>query len=606
MKKTKLLTLLALLVMICVVATCALVACKDNETSEIKLSQTTMNLEEGGNGQLTATVTGSDEAISWSAEPADVVSLTRLTDKIYTVKALKIGTATITVTSGKLSATCVVTVSDKEVVTITLNGTAVTSASVDMGKTITLAASSNKGNAITAWTSSNENIAKVENGVVSGLKPGKVTIGAQVTASIKAELELTVNSDGDYEYYELGFSARDDIPSTETNKWFYWNQYGNVTKHNYDNGTVNLEFDDNGGFWYNLQLFYLLTDMDPNQSYKVSCHINSSQGGHITLNGQVIEIAQGEGDYTVYASGFYSITIVIGVEGINDRENKDIVDATMAFSNFRYEKVTALPLATPSFTYNSSTKNLTITDTNASADVDRYVLNLYQNGKCMTGVFVQKNGTITDWNLVASGSYQAKLYALPSDASHIASTESAAQEITVENTAGISYTFNNTPNVSSTPKNGSGADARIQRGIWTYWTEAWVNINGEFKNNKLDVEFSNNQGNWYDTQLFYRHPGLENGKKYTLQLEITSNASGRVMLNNQQFTIEEGIHTYNITFTEGDDYSVQITFGLVNQNEQQDIKAASMSFEIKGVTEATQTQSIATEYRLSPRKRYYL
>ncbi|MCH5156624.1 MAG: Ig domain-containing protein [Clostridiales bacterium] len=597
MRKTKLLSLLALLVMVCVVVTVAFAACKNNGSGEIKLSQTELNLVEGGNAQLTATVTGSDEAISWSVEPADVVSLTRVTDKIYTVKALKVGTATITVKSGDLSATCAVTVSEKEVVTITLNGQAVTTASVDMGNTITLAASSNKGNAITAWTSSNENIATVANGVVSGLKPGKVTISAQVTASIKADIEVTVNSVGGYEYYEISVVKPPEALSNTPGVWECWTEWGQFAALNYDNGTVNIDFTENGGAWYNIQLFHIDTAIDAGKFYKLTFDIDSSEAGHITVNGNVVELLKGKHSYEVYFTNGNGFSIQFGVDGVGI----DILEAKVAISNIQYtEDTSRVTLNAPSFTYNSDTGVITINDSN-SAGVKNYVLNLYQNGKYVTGVTIAKSGDVVDWSLVISGTYQAKLKAIATNSHYIDSEESAAVEIVVVNEGGIHYTFHNEPPIGSegnTEMDAGGATAKQTPGIWTYWSSWWVTIDGEFKNDKLTVTFSNNTGNWTDTQLFYKHPGLESGKIYKMQLEIDSNAGGRVTLNGAEFTIKEGKHVYDIVFTENGGTSIALVFGLNGQDTAQEIPAATMVFEIKGVTEVVASKLAAPSFTL--------
>lgn len=605
MKKAKFLSLLALLVMICVVATFALAACKDKETSEIKLSQTEMNLEEGDVGQLTVTVSGTDEAVSWTVAPADVVTLTRFTDKLYSVKAVKIGTAVITVKAGELSATCNVTVSEKEKVTITMGGQAVTEASVDMGESITLAASSNKGNPITAWVSSNENIATVNNGVVSALRPGKVTISAQVTASVKADLELTVNSVDGYEYYEIDVKRVGDKMDNFVGIWECWSEWGQFTQLNYDNGTVNIEFTENAGAWSNIQLMKIYEELDEGKYYKLSVDIDISVAGHITINGNAVDLQTGKHTYVVYFTGFDKYSMQFGVEGtaINIKEAK------AAISNISFEEDTdRQTLVAPSFTYNETSGVITINDSN-TAGVKNYILNLYKNGELVSAVSIKNSGEKIDWSKVVTGDYDAKIYAVASNSHYISSVESSAQTIHVVNEEGVRYYFHNAPPEGSednTEMDGGGVNAQRMPGIWTYWCSWWVTIDGNFKDNKLTVEFSNNSGLWYDTQLFYRHPGLENGKLYKIQLAIASDAEGMITFNGAEFKIVKSKESndklvpdlYDIYVEGSSGLTFTFVLGLNGQDNAQDIMAATMSFEIMSVNEVTKTKLQAPSFSL--------
>ena len=597
MKKIKLLSLLAVLVMICVVATCALVACEGKVTAEIKLSQTELKLVEGGVMQLTATVTGTDEETVWTVDKDDVVSLTKATrDNLYTVKALKAGTATITVKAGDATATCLVTVSEKEVVTIANGSEDVTgkSLSIDMGTSITLVAKASQNSPIT-WSSSDDNIATVNGGVVKGEKPGVVTITAKVSDSVKAEVQVTVNSVGGYEYYKITLKNGASDAAANPGKWAYWTEWAQFTTLEYDNGTVNVDFIENGGNWYNLQLFYVNTSIDPGKYYKMTIDIDSSVAGHVTINGFVVELQTGKHTYDIYFVNGTGVSMQFGVEGGIDGDTGTVIDmpvGKVSISNIRYaEDTSRVTLVAPNFTYDSNSEVITIVDDNP-AGVKNYVLSLYQNNKLVSGVTLKGSGKI-DWSMVVSGTYQAKLKAVAMNVHYDDSVESAAQEIVVVNDRGIHYEFS-----SSTPKDGNGVRAKQNPGVWTYWSESWVVINGAFENNMLTVSFSNNTGNWYDTQLNYRQPGLESGKLYKLQLEIDSTAGGRVTLNAAEFTILEGKHTYDIVFLENGELSIQITFGLNGQDNQQEIPSATMKFVIKGVNETTQTSLTAPSFTL--------
>ncbi|MCH5351646.1 MAG: hypothetical protein J1F39_06745 [Clostridiales bacterium] len=601
MKRTKRLSLSVLLLAI-MFAFAAIMFAGCEEASEggdggaIKLSQTNISIVEGKTTTIIAT---SDEDVTWSVDHDDVVTITPV-KKICTIKGLKPGTATVTAKAGETTATCTVTVTEdnSEKITVTLNGEAVTAAEVDMNNTITLVATASLGSPVT-WESSNENVATVNGGVVTGVRPGSAVITAKVSSSIKADVTVTVKSVGGYEYYDITLKNGASDAAANPGTWAYWTEWAQFTALNYDNGTVNVEFIENGGNWYNLQLFNVNTEIDASKYYKLTVDIESNAAGHVTLNGNVLNITQGKQTYTAYFTNGTGFSMQFGVEGGINGNTATVIDipvGKVAISNIRYEEdKNRVTLTAPSFTYNSGTGVITITDTN-TAGVKHYVLNLYQNNKVVTGLTLTGSGEV-DWSMVVSGTYQAKLKAVGVNVHYIDSAESEAQEIVVENEGGIHYTFN-----SSTPKDANGATAKQTPGIWTYWSESWVTVDGEFKDNKLTVSFSNNAGNWYDTQLNYRHPGLVNGTTYKIQLELDSTAGGRVTLNGGEFTIKEGKHVYDIVFTDNGGLSIQFTLGLDGQNNQQDIKEATFVIEIKDVSEVVPVQLVAPSFELNDQK----
>ena len=559
-----------------------------NNSSAITLSQTTLNIVEGKSGTVVATYSGS-ETIEWEIEDDSIATINAPTPKVCTVTAVKVGTTTLTAKAGEDKATCTVKVTEDntEKVTITLGGEAVTEADVDMGETITFAATASLGSPIT-WESSNTNIATVnQNGVVKGEKPGTATITAKVNESIKAEVALTVNSVGGYVYYEITLDNGASDAAANPGVWAYWTEWGQFSALNYDNGTVNIAFTENGGNWYNIQLFNVDSTIDPSKYYKLTVDIDSNEAGRVTINGNVVNLQEGKHTYEVYFVNGNGFSMQFGVENVG----LDIFEATVAISNIHYEEDTnRVNLIAPTFTYNEDTCEITINNPNP-AGVKHYVLTLYQDGVVKSGVTITGNGVV-DWSKVVSGTYDATIKAIAENVHYIDSPESSpAQTINVVNEGGIKYSFHHAPDdPTNDPTDGQGVQAKAQPGIWTYWSENWVTIDGNFENDKLTVTYSNNTGNWYDTQLNYRHPGLTNGQLYDLKLEIDSNAAdGRVTLNGNVFTILEGKHVYDIVFVENGGLSIQITFGLDGQNNQQEIPAATMVFEIKDVGIATPT-----------------
>ncbi|MDE6505383.1 MAG: Ig-like domain-containing protein [Clostridia bacterium] len=570
MKKTKFLTLVTLmLVLVCSMAAFALTACGSGV--KISLSQTELNIKEGGKGNVVATIEGTEEAAAWEISDESIATY-KVVGKVCTVTAVKEGKATLTASVGDAKATCTVNVAknDTETVSVTLDGTEITELSLEMENEKTLVATASKGSQIT-WESSNEKIATVNNGLVKGIRPGEVTITAKVSASIKAEVKVTVT--GDYEYYELTLKAGADDANKNPKKWTYWTEWCQFTTLEYDNGTLNLEFTENGGNWYNLQLFYNNTDLDGTKYYKLSCDIDSTAAGHATLNGNVINIQEGKHTYDVYFVGGLAFNMQFGVEG---REN-NINAATVSISNIKWaEDTERVTLQAPSFSLDTDTMVISITDSN-NEGVSGYLLNFYQGSTKVTSVSVTDGGKV-DVSKIANGEYTVKLQALALNNHYINSEDSATSvTVTVANEGGLSY------DITEGGKDGNGVKAQATPGIWTYWTESWVVFSGNFADDKLSIDFSNNAGNWYDTQLFYKAPGLEAGKSYTLTLNIDTNAGGKVTLNGKEFTIEEGKKDYEIEIT-GDGLSLQFTFGLTDQNNKQEIQAAKMTFEIKSVT----------------------
>ena len=161
-------------------ATCVVtVAKKIIEVTSVSLDQTKLELTEGDIATLTATVNPSDatdKTLTWTSSDTSVASVSANGE----VKALKTGTAIITVSSanGK-TATCVVTVAKKiiEVTSVSLDQTKL---ELTEGDTATLTATVNPADATDktlTWTSSDSSVAAVSaNGEVKAIKAGSTTI----------------------------------------------------------------------------------------------------------------------------------------------------------------------------------------------------------------------------------------------------------------------------------------------------------------------------------------------------------------------------------------------------------------------------------------------
>ena len=156
----------------------------------VKLNKTKATLVVGGKLTLKATVTPSKATprFTWTSSNKKVATVS----KNGVVKALKKGTATITVkTSNGKKATCKITVPAAPT-GVTLNKT---KATLKVGGKLTLKPKLKGAGAKTTftWTSSNKKIATVSSsGVVKALKKGTVTITVKTANGKKATCKITV------------------------------------------------------------------------------------------------------------------------------------------------------------------------------------------------------------------------------------------------------------------------------------------------------------------------------------------------------------------------------------------------------------------------------
>ncbi|MBP9999051.1 MAG: Ig-like domain-containing protein, partial [Bacteroidales bacterium] len=138
-----------------------------------------MSLKLGEEQTLIATIFPKDAAIStvsWSSSDQNVASVVN-----GQVKAVGVGTATITARADDKSATCKVVVTPS-FVTVSAISLDKTSAQLKAGESVTLTATVNPSDATdktVAWSTSDATVATVSNGVVTALKVGTATITAK-------------------------------------------------------------------------------------------------------------------------------------------------------------------------------------------------------------------------------------------------------------------------------------------------------------------------------------------------------------------------------------------------------------------------------------------
>ncbi|MCH5201595.1 MAG: Ig domain-containing protein [Oscillospiraceae bacterium] len=162
------------------------------DAESVTLNINAATVKAGATFTLTATVAPeltSDKTVTFTSDNEAVATV----DANGVVTAVGPGKATITATCGSATATCVVTVK-QPVSKIKISGPT----SVKNGKTVTLKATvtpADADNKTVTWSTSNKNIAKVSaNGVVTGVKPGKVTITAKANdgSGVKETYTVTV------------------------------------------------------------------------------------------------------------------------------------------------------------------------------------------------------------------------------------------------------------------------------------------------------------------------------------------------------------------------------------------------------------------------------
>ena len=165
----------------------------------VSLDKTSMELTEGDEATLTATVTpdnASNKNVTWSSSNTEVATVEN--GKVTAVKA---GTAIITVRTddGDKTATCEVTVKEKvfPVESVSLDKTSMELTEGDEATLTATIAPGNASNKTVTWISSNPEVASVENGKVTAIKVGTTTITVKTEDGDKtATCEVTVKEKG--------------------------------------------------------------------------------------------------------------------------------------------------------------------------------------------------------------------------------------------------------------------------------------------------------------------------------------------------------------------------------------------------------------------------
>ena len=161
----------------------------------IELNTQETSIKKGETAQLeviyTPADTTDDTTVIWSSSDEDIASV----DENGVVTAKQDGTATITAAVGELTAECVVHVREVPLEDIDLDRTAITMNKGEVSEALQVSYNpeDTTDDKTVTWSSSDEDVATVDNGVVTAVGAGNATITATV-GEFTAECEVTVVS----------------------------------------------------------------------------------------------------------------------------------------------------------------------------------------------------------------------------------------------------------------------------------------------------------------------------------------------------------------------------------------------------------------------------
>lgn len=251
-----------------------------------------------------------------------------------------------------------------------------------------------------------------------------------------------------------------------------------------------------------------------------------------------------------------------GVEGVGC----NLTNANITLSNLVWEVSAKENLVAPSFSITDNV--ITINDGNPAGSVGSYTLNLYNDSGVSVGGVMVTNGTKIDTSKIKpNGTYTGKLVANAANAHYVTAPEATSQNASV---------VVNNEHVTYDMDSSGEAGALKETGVWTYWTENWVSFKGTVTDDVANLTFSNNSGNWYDTQLFYKIPGKNAGATYKVTLHINNvPKAGRITVNDVVKNLTAGDNAIELNITETSGATVKLVFGVVNESNKQDIQAAT-------------------------------
>ncbi len=578
---------------------------------KVQLNQQTLNLAEGGTtGMVSATINGGSKTdyVTWTISDSAVASISPM-NNLCIVNPLKQGTAILTATFGEDQATCTVTVGPPvvvETVTIFKGEEDVSGKTIDLNENdeVTLTATASKGSEIN-WSSDKPDVASVDGGKVTAHRPGKATISAFVTGSIRATVTVNVKAPEGTVFYDLQF-GNGGQPVTEppaeggegtpipTGQFYYWSARSEWSQQQVDvehayfrDGTVNIKYTSdwsgaedpnvNGGYFYGFQLYCCNPDLTIGTYYKFTCKITVDQDCTFNVNGNLVDLKQGDNDVTIYyqVSSDKNFSLYTGYDMMDGTNGYFVQNVDFSIGNMQWTPDTRVQLQAPSFTVGENNV-ITINDPNKEG-VGSYRLDFYNEQSTRIASVSVKSGEAIDTRRVINGTYTVKLVAQALNAHYIDSPESSVSATVTVSNESMQYDLE--------PLGVGGAVATP--GIWTYYKSTWVEIReASYQDGVVTFSFANNQGNWDDTQLYYRAPQAEDGKYYNFTLKITANAGGHIIISGNTVEIVEGTKTYELGATQAaGGATIAFVFALPGQANAQEIKEGAFTIELLSIEE---------------------
>lgn len=560
MKKKRNVVLLCVTLALCIVAAFACVACgKKGGKATLKLDQTSVQLyvnEE--NAVLRAALDPADKnaKYEWSVDNTAVVELTAAQSRC-TVKPLAEGTATVTVKTGKYTATCAVTVGadrhtqlaapsfayDSETGVITITDT-VNDASKIAGYELHFFQGGEDKGTVAVTSGEAVNTRRIEKGEYTvrlvALGNDKLLLPSDPSES---SATINVTLDAEYDLYDSKAILEG------ANRWGYyvgqWAVYVGGT--HYDD-TVTFEFNNNEvttkDYWWMTQLQYNYGRLEEGKLYKMTLGINSPATGKVTINDKEVMLKVGYNEVTVglksnVNNGLLKMTFAVSDGSSYIKEGKFVIDVVTPVTETTTQK-----LVTPSFVYDKDTNIVTITDNdNSSYDV-KYTLGFFNqpDDASPVGTAIVSSGEEVDMSSILSGTYYLKLMAASAGMPYESSDWSAATDYSID-------VSNARVDIAS---GGQGVSATTPN-KWFEWHDSNGN-GGSGVATTLDYAYQNDTGMFYvrytvagptpqPLKLHYNDSAINEGDVYEFNCTIISPMTGKITVNGRIFEVEAGKET---------------------------------------------------------------
>lgn len=125
------------------------------------------------------------------------------------------------------------------------------------------------------------------------------------------------------------------------------------------------------------------------------------------------------------------------------------------------------------------------------------------------------------------------------------------------------------------------SDAVKTPNTFFYWTEFAEVTTKTYGYGTATFAFSNNAGQWYNFQIFYKDDSLESGKKYSVSFDFNSTAAGHISVNGVVKEIAVGDNKISVDAI-GSNASLSIQIGRQNAGidiEEATVKISNLKFE---------------------------